>query len=581
MGSLGITIPTNSDFAYSYTVDWGDGNTDTTTYTEDAGYEYAAAGSYTVSITGTFPSIYFDASFGSPRLINSRKIKTINQWGDNPWKSMNSAFQGCENLTIEAAAGNPVLSNVTDMESMFEEATAFNQDLSGWDVSKVTNMSSMFAFAYAFNRDLSGWDVSKVTNMWRMFSSADAFNQDISGWDVSKVTTMSFMLAYTAAFNRDLSGWDVSNVTDMESMFEEATAFNRDLGGWDVSNVTDMSGMFFGDTAFNQDLGGWDVSNVTDMSSMFDGVLLSIENYDALLRGWSALSLQTSVRFSVGSNKYCAESARNTLKDTHSWVITDGGKDTAENCARYQASFTFASPRLTKSVGDAAFTFTPTGGSGTGAITYASGDTTVASVSATSGEVTIAGVGSAIITATKAGDTTYNAATATYTLIVTKGEQAAFAFANPAVDKSVGDPVFTITPTDGPGSGAITWESSDPTVASVSATSGEVTIITAGMTTITATKAADSNYNEAMASYTLIVTKAEQAAFTFANLAVDKVCWRPGLYFYSDRWLRHRSDYLGIQRPHGRHRGHQHRISHHHQHRHNPHHRHQSRQYRL
>ena len=52
-------------------------------------------------------------------ITNKRKIKTIKQWGDNPWKSMNRAFEGCENLTIEATAGNPDLSNVTDMSWMF------------------------------------------------------------------------------------------------------------------------------------------------------------------------------------------------------------------------------------------------------------------------------------------------------------------------------------------------------------------------------------------------------------------------------------------------------------------------------
>ena len=47
---------------------------------------------------------------------------------------------------------------------MFQGATAFNQDISGWNVSEVTNMSSMFQDASAFNQDISGWDISKVTN---------------------------------------------------------------------------------------------------------------------------------------------------------------------------------------------------------------------------------------------------------------------------------------------------------------------------------------------------------------------------------------------------------------------------------
>ena len=276
VGSLGITIPTRGTFAYSYTVDWGDSFSDTTIYTGDASHIYVAAGTYTVSISGTFPSIYFAPTIlfnGQFDLTNSRKIKTIKQWGDNPWETMNRAFDGCENLTIEATAGNPDLSNVTDMESMFAGARAFNQDIGGWEVGNVTDMAAMF------NR-------------------ADAFNQDIGRWDVSNVTDMSAMFGLATAFNQDIGGWEVGNVTDMRSMFGEARAFNQDIGRWDVSNVTDMGSMFDDADAFNQDIGGWDVSNVTYMTEMFGGVTLSTANYDALLNGWSALpSLQMDVFF--------------------------------------------------------------------------------------------------------------------------------------------------------------------------------------------------------------------------------------------------------------------------------------------
>jgi surface protein len=46
-------------------------------------------------------------------------------------------------------------------------------------VSNVTNMESMFFNASSFNQDISSWDVSSVTDMSRMFKNARAFNQDI------------------------------------------------------------------------------------------------------------------------------------------------------------------------------------------------------------------------------------------------------------------------------------------------------------------------------------------------------------------------------------------------------------------
>jgi len=78
-----------------------------------------------------------------------------------------------------------------------------------WNVSKIELMESLFAYN-DFNEDISGWDVSSVTNMDSMFLDATKFNQNISGWDVSKVTSMSEMFKQTAAFNQDLSTWKVN-----------------------------------------------------------------------------------------------------------------------------------------------------------------------------------------------------------------------------------------------------------------------------------------------------------------------------------------------------------------------------------
>jgi surface protein len=79
------------------------------------------------------------------------------------------------------------------MYGMFRSATAFNKDLSSWDVSSVINMRGMFEQATAFNQDLSNWDVSSVTSMKYMFYQATNFNQDLSSWDVSSVTYFGYM----------------------------------------------------------------------------------------------------------------------------------------------------------------------------------------------------------------------------------------------------------------------------------------------------------------------------------------------------------------------------------------------------
>jgi surface protein len=199
-----------------------------------------------------------------------------------------------------------------------------------WDVSKVTSMSYGFSGRLLFNVDISGWDVSKVTSMGYMFRYAAAFNQDISAWDVSSVTDMSGMFYSADVFNQDFGSWDVSKVTNMSSMFSNADAFNQDISAWDVSNLTIANSMFYSADGFNQDIGSWDVSNLTIANSMFTYSMLSTDNYDNILIGWSQQSLQSNVLFRTDGINYCnGADARQKLIDDYGWTIIDGGLDCA------------------------------------------------------------------------------------------------------------------------------------------------------------------------------------------------------------------------------------------------------------
>ena len=415
-----ITIPTNGTYSYNYEIDCNnDGIFEQSNIVGNGTCTYATAGEHIVSIKGIFPAFYLNAS-------SNTSLLEVMQWGNNEWKSMNSAFKGATKLQV-TATDTPKLSLVTDMSLMFLGATAFNQDIGDWNVSSVTsikamfydarafnqdigtwdtslvtdmsftfrgassfnqdigdwntslvtNMRVMFALASSFNQDIGdwnlssvsnmgimfdlassfnqdigawnvssvldmqymfygatsfnqnigAWDTSAVTNMKVMFYNANIFNQDIGDWNTSKVTDMSFMFDLASSFNQNIGDWNTSSVTNMGIMFAAASSFNQDIGNWDTSLVRDMSYMFYEATSFNQDIGDWNVSSVTNMSNMLTNVSLSTSKYDSLLIGWNHLTLQSNLTFNGGNSKYsaAAENARDNIKGSDGWTITDGG----------------------------------------------------------------------------------------------------------------------------------------------------------------------------------------------------------------------------------------------------------------
>ena len=287
-----ITIPTNDGtLTYAYTVNWGDGSTDATTYTGNATHTYTTPGTQQVSITGAFPQIYFNGGG------DSTKIQSVRRWGPQVWQSMVGSFAGCTNLNIEGDAGSPNLSEVTSMSTMFQGATNFNSSIGHWDVSNVTDMSHIFQNAGAFNQDLSAWDVSSVTDFSRMFNQASAFNRPLGDWNVGAAI--------------------------------------------DPVAAIDMTAMFYNATAFNQNLGAWDVGKVDKMAEMLNDVTLSTANYDALLNGWTEViggetALRQNVSFDAGESRYCADTAREALR-TNGWTIMDGGRGL--NCPLLPGAF--------------------------------------------------------------------------------------------------------------------------------------------------------------------------------------------------------------------------------------------------
>jgi surface protein len=245
-----------------------------------SGVTFIIAANSSVDSRDGFPRLYNDDEFiikvtgdftkfgaGTPPTgWNSLRLISIDQWGSAPIEDLSYACDGAVNLMSVPAT---LPSTVTNVSYMFNNATTFNGDISGWNTAAVTNMSYMFNNATTFNSDISGWNTGAVKNMEGMFQGAAAFNQNLSTWDTEAVENMKNMFYNATEFKGDISTWDTRAVTNMEGMFASATAFNGNISGWDTGAVTNMAGMFAGATAFNQNLSTWNTGAVTDMTYMF------------------------------------------------------------------------------------------------------------------------------------------------------------------------------------------------------------------------------------------------------------------------------------------------------------------------
>ncbi len=138
------------------------------------------------------------------------------------------------------------------------------------------------------------------------------------------------------------------------------------------------------------------------------------------------------------------------------------------------------------------------------AVSYYSEDPMVAIVNAETGEVTPVAAGTTTITAYTNGDLFHEAGEVSYTLTVLKGI-VSLAFSAPTASVKVDATEFVLPILSNPQDVEVTYSSSNPAVATIFALYGDMTLVAAGTTTITATFAGDEKYLPSEASYVLTV----------------------------------------------------------------------------
>jgi surface protein len=142
--------------------------------------------------------------------------KDIGEWKTSSVTDMNGMFLGATSFNKDIGGWDTSL--VADMGNMFSEAKTFDNGGQPLDWNTTTiepaGLIAMFYHAEAFNQPLfTTHGLGEATNLESMFNGATAFDQDIGGWNTGAVTNMSYMFYLAGAFNQDIGGWSVEQVT--------------------------------------------------------------------------------------------------------------------------------------------------------------------------------------------------------------------------------------------------------------------------------------------------------------------------------------------------------------------------------
>jgi surface protein len=316
---------------YNATVDWGDTNINTITAWNDANrnHTYATPGTYTITVSGTFPCIAFWVG-GGP---NAAKVRTVTNLGDVGWVDINGGFEDCIGLT-SFVAGDANLSLCRNMRAVFDGCTALTTcDLSNVNSSVNISIEEMFLNCTSLTTiNVTNFDTSAVIYPNYIFTSCTSLTTIYATtWDTSNMREMEGMFwGCSALTSIDISNWSTLGFDfagDLAYMFENCTALTSiDVTGLLNVKVEYIHNMFNG--VPNVTITGiedWDVTGLIWASDFLPNTVMPTSQYDQMLINWNAQAVQSGVQLDMNSTYYSTtgETARTNLISSDSWVIND------------------------------------------------------------------------------------------------------------------------------------------------------------------------------------------------------------------------------------------------------------------
>jgi surface protein len=135
----------------------------------------------------------FRQAFGACSVFNG----DLSEWDVSSMQMAQQMFSQCSAFNSDLSSWN--VSSLQNSFAMFDRATSFNSDISGWTLTSIRYMSNMFFGATSFNQPIGSWAISSLWSLpWAdgafalssFLNGATAFDQDISGLDISGATQL-------------------------------------------------------------------------------------------------------------------------------------------------------------------------------------------------------------------------------------------------------------------------------------------------------------------------------------------------------------------------------------------------------
>ncbi len=448
-----------------------------------------ASSTFTVASTKTFG----DVSFAITTRPTSNSDGLITYSSSNP----SVATIDTSGNFITLVGGGDVSFNATQAATaQYSSATKTSNTLT---VSRGTSTLSAASFSVPSSKTFGNapfsFDTLPTSNNTSVAIVYSSNNTNVATVDASG-TTVILVGAGDVSFNATQAQTTQYNAATKTS---NTLTVARGTSTLSAASFAVPSSKTFGNAPFSFDT--LPTSNNTSVAIVYSSSNTSVATVDA-----SGTTITIVRAGDVSFNATQAETNQyNAATKTSNTLTVARGTSTL-------SAASFAVPS-SKTFGNAPFSFDtlPTSNNTSVAIIYSSSNTSVATVDASGATITIVGAGDVSFNATQAETNQYNAATKTSNTLTVNKAMPTLAFANPPTTKNVTDPPFSVVASSA-SSGAVTYSSSNTAFATVGASTGVVSLKSAGTVTITASQASTALYESPTnTTYSIVIATAGTA----------------------------------------------------------------------